>query len=98
MSNTYVFRLYVCAGSVSSQVAESRIKAMLEARLKGRYSLELIDIVHDPDKVDMDGILASPTLVKVHPPPERRIVGDLSDQDRVMAVLFNSTEADHSNA
>ena len=49
--------------------------------------LEVIDILDDPTLAEQDGIIASPTLVKRHPPPLRRIIGDLSDREMVLKVL-----------
>ena len=92
MNKNYEFKLYVCENSVSSQIAEAKLEAMLEDRLKGQYTLELIDILKERDRTKADGILVSPTLVKVNPPPKRRIVGDLSNPNKVMSILFQHRE------
>lgn len=67
--------------------AISNIKEICEARLKGRYSLRVIDIYQQPALAKGEQIVAVPTLIKHLPPPLRRIIGDLSDRERVLIGL-----------
>ena len=83
------FRLYLyISGETSSSVPNVwNLKRILDERLKGQYSLEVINVLDDLQRTEQDKILASPTLVKLSPPPERRIVGDLSDWEKVRLGL-----------
>lgn len=83
----YTLRLYVSGATAASGRAIEKVKSLCEARLAGRYDLEVVDIYQQPDLVDDDRILATPTLVRRLPLPLRRLVGDLSDQDRILMRL-----------
>jgi len=60
---------------------------MCESDLSGRYELEIIDVLAHPEKAEQDKILATPTLIKQLPPPLRRVIGDLSDSEKVLLGL-----------
>ncbi|MBI3569363.1 MAG: circadian clock protein KaiB [Gemmatimonadetes bacterium] len=83
----YELRLYVAGLTPRSMRAISNIKEICEARLKGRYSLRVIDIYQQPALAKGEQIVAVPTLIKHLPPPLRRIIGDLSDRERVLIGL-----------
>ena len=83
----YVLRLYVTGMTPRSTAAFVSIKAICEERLQGRYELEVIDISQHPQLAIDEQIIAVPTLVKKLPAPLRRLVGDLSNQDRVLLGL-----------
>ena len=83
----YVLRLYVTGMTPRSTEAFAAIKAICEERLRGRYELEVIDIYQHPQLAIDEQIIAVPTLVKKLPAPLRRLVGDLSNQDRVLTGL-----------
>ena len=83
----YVLRLYVTGMSPRSTEAFASIKAICEERLQGRYELEVIDIYQHPQLAIDEQIIAVPTLVKKLPAPLRRLVGDLSNEDRVLLGL-----------
>ncbi len=83
----YVLRLYVVGATPGSQRAISNLREICEAELAGRYELEVIDIYQQPVLEADQQIVAVPTLVKELPPPVRRLVGDLSDRDRVLLGL-----------
>jgi circadian clock protein KaiB len=83
----YVLRLYVTGMTPRSTEAFASIKALCEDRLQGRYELEVIDIYLHPQLAIDEQIIAVPTLVKELPAPLRRLVGDLSNQDRVLLGL-----------
>ena len=83
----YVLRLYVTGMSPRSTEAFASIKAICDERLQGRYELEVIDIYQHPQLAIDEQIIAVPTLVKKLPAPLRRLVGDLSNEDRVLLGL-----------
>lgn len=80
-------RLYVAGMTPRSARAVVNIKEICEAHLKGRYVLEVIDVYQQPVLAAGDQIVAVPTLLKQLPPPLRRLVGDLSDRERVLVGL-----------
>jgi len=83
----YVLRLYVTGMTPRSTRAIARIKAICEEYLEGRYDLEVIDIYQQPMLAKGEQIIAAPTLIKKLPTPLRRIVGDLSNKERVLLGL-----------
>ncbi len=80
-------RLYVAGQSPKSLTAFSNLKRICESHLKGRYDIEVIDLVEQPQLSKGDQILAIPTLVRKLPQPMRKIIGDLSDTERVLVGL-----------
>ena len=80
-------RLYVAGQSPKSLHAVANLKAMCEEHLAGRYEIEVIDLVERPALAQHDDILAVPTLVRRLPEPLRKVIGDLSDIDRVLVGL-----------
>jgi circadian clock protein KaiB len=83
----YVLRLYVTGMTPRSTAAFASIKEICEKHLYGRYDLEVIDIYQQPMLAREDQIIAAPTLVKRLPAPQRRMVGNLSQEDRVLEGL-----------
>ncbi len=83
----YNLRLYVSGATAKSLRAIQNIKHLCETRLKGRYSLEIIDVYQQPVRVAEDQIVAAPTLVKELPPPVRKLIGDLSAEEHVLVGL-----------
>lgn len=83
----YVLRLFVTGTTERSQRAISNMRKICEENLAGRYDLEVIDIYKDPESTRDLQIVATPTLVKVLPAPLRRIIGDLSNREKVLAGL-----------
>ncbi len=83
----YVLRLYVTGMTPRSTEAFASIKAICETRLHGRYELEVIDLYQHPQLAIDEQIIAVPTLVKKLPAPLRRLVGDLSNEERVLLGL-----------
>src|SRR5512143_3135445 len=80
-------RLYVAGQTPKSLTAFSNLKKICESHLKGRYRIEVIDLVQQPQLSKGDQILAIPTLVRKLPQPMRKIIGDLSDTERVLVGL-----------
>lgn len=83
----YVLRLYVTGVTSRSRRAITNINAICSERLQGKYDLEVIDIHQKPALAREEQIIAAPTLIKLLPLPLRRIIGDLSDRERVLFGL-----------
>ncbi len=83
----YRLRLFVTGMTARSIRAISNLKAICEEWLPGRYDLEVLDIHQHPEMAREQDVIAAPTLVKELPPPLRRLIGDLSDSERVLAGL-----------
>ena len=83
----YVLQLYITGMTPRSTEAFSSIKTICEKHLQGRYDLEVIDIYQHPSVAREEQIIAAPTLVKRLPAPLRRLVGNLSQEDRVLSGL-----------
>jgi circadian clock protein KaiB len=86
-SNRYVLRLYVAGQTPKSVNAITNIKKICEENLKGRYTLDVIDLYQQPQLADGEQIIAVPTLIKKLPPPLRRIIGDMSNAERLLVGL-----------
>ncbi len=80
-------RLYVAGQTPKSIAAFSNLKKICEDRLPGKYDIEVIDLLEEPQLAAGDQILAIPTLVRKLPHPLRKIIGDLSDTERVLVGL-----------
>ncbi len=80
-------RLYVAGQTPKSLTAFANLKKICETHLSGRYRIEVIDLVEQPKLSQGDQILAIPTLVRKLPVPVRKIIGDLSDTERVLVGL-----------
>ena len=83
----YELRLYVAGKTVKSVTALRNLKQYCEEHLKGQYTLEVIDLLENPQLAEGDQILAIPTLVKKVPEPVRKIIGDLSNKEKVLVGL-----------
>ena len=83
----YSLRLYVTGTTARSTQAVANIRSLCEEYLHGKYNLEVIDIYQQPTEAVDEQIIAAPTLVKTLPKPPRRLIGDLSDRDRVIVGL-----------
>lgn len=83
----FLLRLYVAGMTPRSLSAFSNLKRICEAHLDGRYEIEVIDLMETPQLAAGQQIIAVPTLVRVLPEPITRIIGDLSDADRVLVGL-----------
>ena len=84
---TWQLRLYVAGASPKSLKAFANLRAMCEEHLAGRFEIEIVDVVDDPRRARTDDIVAIPTLVRRMPAPMRKIIGDLSNTDRVLLSL-----------
>ncbi len=83
----YTLRLFVTGTSPASVRAINNIKTICEEYLKDRYDLEIIDIYQQPLLVEYEDIVAVPMLIKKHPLPKKRLIGDMSDKDKVLRGL-----------
>ena len=83
----YILRLYVTGMTSRSSRAVSNLKAICDEYLEGRYDLEVIDIYQQPVLTKGEQIIAAPTLIKRLPLPMRRIIGDMSNRERVLLGL-----------
>ena len=83
----YRFTLFVAGDTERSQRAYASLRRICRERLGDEFEIELVDVVRDPEKAEAHRVLTTPTVVKEHPEPRRRITGDLSDATRVMAAL-----------
>ena len=87
MEKQYQLRLYIAGKTSRSVTALNNLKKYCEEHLKGQYSIEVIDLLINPQLAEGDQILAIPTLVKKVPEPVRKIIGDLSNQEKVLVGL-----------
>ena len=84
---TYSLRLYVAGQTPKSVLAFTNLKQICEQHLLGRYQIEIIDLMENPQLARGDQILAVPTLVRRLPEPIKKIIGDLSNTERVLVGL-----------
>lgn len=87
MGKIYELRLYVAGKTRKSVIALENLNKICEEHLKGKYSIEVIDLLVTPQLAEGDQILAIPTLVKKVPEPVRKIIGDLSNVEKVLVGL-----------
>ena len=83
----YILRLYVAGQTKKSLTAFANLRRICEEHLKGKYRIEVIDLLEHPQLAKGDQILAIPTLVRRLPPPVKKIIGDLSNTERVLVGL-----------
>ncbi|MDI6719594.1 MAG: circadian clock KaiB family protein [Methanomicrobiales archaeon] len=83
----WVLRLYVAGQTPKSLAAFANLKKICEEHLAGRYRIEVVDLLEHPQLARGDQILAVPTLVRQLPPPLRKIIGDLSNTEKVLVGL-----------
>ena len=83
----YKLRLFITGTTARSTRAIENMRRICEENLQGRYDLEVVDVYQNPEATRELQVVATPTLVKILPEPLRRIIGDLSDEERVLAGL-----------
>jgi circadian clock protein KaiB len=86
-AENFRLRLYVAGQTPKSLLAFKNLKRICEEHLQGRYEIEVIDLVENPQLAHGDQILAVPTLVRRLPEPIKKIIGDLSNTERVLVGL-----------
>ncbi len=87
LPETWELRLYVAGQTAKSITAFANLKKLCEEHLKGKYHIEVIDLLENPQLAKGDQILAIPTLVRKLPEPIKKIIGDLSNTERVLVGL-----------
>ena len=87
MSENYALKLYVAGQTPKAVRAFSNLRKICEEHLEGRYTIEVIDLIENPQLGRGDQILALPTLVRKLPTPIKKIIGDLSNTERVLVGL-----------
>jgi circadian clock protein KaiB len=96
MMDKILLKLYVTGQTPKSERAIANIRSICENELGGRYELVIIDVLEKPQLAEDEKILATPTLTRELPPPLRRIIGDLSDTEKVLLGLdlepFNASK------
>lgn len=83
----FLLKLYVAGNTLKSTIALNNLKKYCERYLKHRYDIEVIDLLLKPHLAEGDQIFAIPTVVKKMPKPIKKIIGDLSNEDRVLVGL-----------
>lgn len=83
----YNLRLYVAGQTPKSMAAIANLKKLCEKHLPGRYNIEVIDLMKDPALAQRDQIVAIPTLIRQLPEPLKRVIGDLSNAEKVLVGL-----------
>ena len=91
----YVLRLYVVGSTSRSSRAITNIKTICETHLKNRYVLTVVDLYEQRERAHDDQIVVTPTLVRESPLPKRRLIGDLSQTERVLVALDLPTASHH---
>jgi len=83
----YILRLYIAGNSQHSRQAIDKLKNICANHFEGRYELDVIDVLEQPDMAEKDKVIATPTLVRELPPPLRKIIGNLSEEEKVLIGL-----------
>lgn len=83
----YELRLYTTGVTPLSTRAITNVRRLCEAHLRGRYALEIVDIMQQPELIKADQVIAAPTLIKRHPLPARRFIGDMSSTETLLRGL-----------
>ena len=83
----YRFRLYVANDTVNSTRAKLNLYSLCQTYLADRHEIEIVDVFKEPQRAILEGVRMTPTLLRVAPPPFKRIVGTLVDTQRVLATL-----------
>jgi circadian clock protein KaiB len=91
----YVLRLYVVGSTSKSSRAITNIKTICETHLKNRYVLTVVDLYEQKERAHQDQIVVTPTLIRELPLPKRRLIGDLSQTERVLVALDLPTASRH---
>lgn len=85
--SNFLLKLYVTGKTARAEQAIANLRRICEEELRGQYELQIIDVLEHPQLADDEKILATPTLIKRLPPPLRRVIGDLSDKEKVLLGL-----------
>ncbi len=94
MNNKLLLKLYITGKTSRSERAIANLRKICEEDLRGQYELVVIDVLERPQLAEEEKIIATPTLIKELPPPLRKIIGDLSDTEKVVLGLDLQPRAD----
>jgi circadian clock protein KaiB len=83
----YNLKLFISGASVNSTRAVNNLQRILETHFSGRYTLQIIDLYQEKSLAESEQIVALPLLIRKHPLPEQRLIGDMSNEERVVARL-----------
>ena len=86
----YEFRLYIAGQTPNSTDIIKNIKAFLENKFEGQYSLNIIDVLKNPELGEYDEIMLTPTLIRVFPPPVRKVIGVFDGDEKALELLLFS--------
>ena len=92
----YVLRLYITGRTPRSERAIRNLRQMCDEDLGDQFRLEVIDVLEHPQLAEDEKILATPTLIRTLPPPIRRVIGDLSDREKVLLGLDITSQIQNS--
>ena len=81
------FKLYIVGQTPKSLKALADLKTIFDEKFEGQFSLEVLNVLEKPELAEKDGVLATPTVIKVLPEPIRRIIGNFSDKEKVLRGL-----------
>lgn len=87
MANKYLLRLYITGRTPRSEQCIANLRSICNKEFHSEYELEVIDVLEKPQLAEDDKIVATPTLIKKLPPPVRRLIGDLSETEKVLIGL-----------
>jgi circadian clock protein KaiB len=94
---SFKFRLYVAGDAANSLAAVANLNAICSEHLAGRFEIEIVDVFFQPDRALDDGVFLTPTLVKLAPPPVRKIVGSLTQITPILQAIGISSEGRSQN-
>jgi len=86
-ANHFVLTLYIAGHTPRAELAIANLRRLCDEDLGGQYKLEIVDVREQPEAAEAAKILATPTLIKQLPPPLRRVIGDLSDREKLLLGL-----------
>lgn len=87
ISNSYAFRLYIAGDAPNSRLAHTNLEKITSRLQPDNYQVEIVDVLENPKQALADEVIVTPTLVKLSPLPECRIIGNLNDHDKVAYIL-----------
>lgn len=83
----YILELFITGNSARSEMAIRNLQKVCEEKLAGKYQLKIVDVLDSPQDAEDSKVLATPTLIKVLPPPVRRLIGDFTDLEKLKFYL-----------
>lgn len=87
-----IFRIYIAGRNHTSDKAVRDFREFLERKLKDRYSLEVLDMLESPPQALEDNIIVTPTVLRVSPPPQKKVIGDIRAIDVIFDILLEEVQ------